>query len=107
MTVLIFVLGIDGLDFLLDQLHVVLELLNLSVHLLNKAVAFLAAGSKEAKVVLVSMNFLLQVLILAQQTLALIGQCVLATLGHLFQVILELVQAFLSYRDIQFLIELV
>lgn len=37
----LFVLGIDGLDLLLHFLHVVLELLDAAVHLVDEAVPFL------------------------------------------------------------------
>lgn len=36
----LFVFGINGLDLLAHQIHVILELLYLAVHLVNKIVAF-------------------------------------------------------------------
>ena len=39
--ILVFVLGIDGLDLLADEIHVVLELLHLTVHLVDEGIALL------------------------------------------------------------------
>ena len=38
---LFLILSVDGLDFLSDEIHVVLQLLDLAVHLVDEAVAFL------------------------------------------------------------------
>ena len=62
------VLCIDGLDLLLDEVHVVLELLHLTVHLIDEAAALLRTGIQEAEVVLVGLNLLFEGLILAEQT---------------------------------------
>lgn len=39
--ILVFVLGIDGLNLLADEIHVVLELLHLTVHLVDEGIALL------------------------------------------------------------------
>ena len=38
---LFLILSVDSLDFLSDEIHVVLQLLDLAVHLIDEAVAFL------------------------------------------------------------------
>ena len=67
----LFVLGVDGLDLLTDEVHLVLEFLHLAIHLVDEAVALLAAGIQEAEVVLVSLNLLFDGLVLTEQAGAL------------------------------------
>ena len=60
------VLGVDGLDFLAHEVHVVLQLLHLAVHLVDERVALLRADAEETEVVLVGLNLLLHGLILTE-----------------------------------------
>lgn len=58
-----FVLLIDGLDLLTDHLCIVLELLHLTVHLVDETVAFLAGDIEEPEVVLIGCDLLLELII--------------------------------------------
>ena len=106
-TLLLLVLSVDGLDLFTDKVHVVLQLLYLTVHLVNKRVAFLGTGIEESQVILVGLNLLLDSLILTEETGALVVKGILSTLSHLLQVLLEVVKTTLGNADIQFLVELI
>mgnify|MGYP006935996067 CR=1 FL=1 len=104
---LLFVLGIDCLYLLTNQIHIILQLLYLAVHLVDKAVTLLRACIQESKVVLVSLNLLLQSLILTEQACTLVVESILTTLGYLLQVLLEVTQLALCSADVKILIEFV
>ena len=101
------VLGVDGLDLVAYQLHFVLEFLDLAVHLVDERVALLGRGVQETEVVLVGLHLALQLFVLAHQTGTLIVEGVLATLGYLLEVVLELAETALGYGDVEVFIELV
>ena len=101
------VLCIDGLDLLLDEVHVVLEFLHLAVHLVDEAAALLRTGIEEAQVVFVGLDFLLECLVLTEQTGALCVKGILATFSHLLEVVLEFVEAAFGDSNIEVFIEFV
>ena len=102
-----FVFCINCLNLLANQVHIVLQLLYLAVHLVDKTVTLLRTCIKESQVVLVGLNLLLKCLVLMEQACALVVESILAALSHILQVLLEVVKTALGSADVQILIELV
>ena len=95
------------LYLLANQLKVVAKLLHLAVHLVDKAVALLRTCVKETEVVLVSLNFLAQLVATTHQSSALRIEGILATLSHVLEVRLEVVKTATLGRHIESLVNLV
>ena len=101
------VLGVNGLDFLSHKIHVVFQFLDLAVHLVNQAVAFLAAGVEETEIVLVCLNLIFDCLILAHESCSFVVKCVLALLCHVLYFVFEVGQASAGTADIKLFVQLV
>ena len=101
------VLCVDGLYLLPNELCLVLDFLHLAVHLVDKAVALLAACVEETEIVLVGLHLLLQLLVASHQPCALIVKSLLATFGNLLQVAPEVVQTSSGIGDVHFAEQLV
>src|SRR3712207_9021143 len=77
---LLLVFGVDGLDLLLHEFHVVLQFLHFAIHFVDEAVALFAGRIEETEVVLVGNNLLFQSLVAPHEASTLIIECVLALL---------------------------
>ena len=104
---LFLVLCIDRLDLLTNEIHIVLQLLYLTIHLVDEAVALLAAGIKETEIVLIGLYLLLEGLILTEQTGSLVIEGILSAFCHLLEILFEVVQTALGNADVQILVELI
>ena len=82
-------------------------MLHLAVHLVDEAVALLRACVEESEVVLVGLNLLLELLEAASQASALVVESLFATLCHILDVSLEVVQTAALCRDVQLLVDAV
>lgn len=102
-----FVLLIDGFDLLTDHLCIVLELLHLTVHLVDETVAFLAGDIEKSEVVLIGCDLLLELIIAMHEACALTVDGILTLLRHAAQVVLEVVEMTLGSRDVKILVNLV
>ena len=100
----LFLLGINSLDFLLYHFEVSLEFLNLTVHFFYQTIALFAGCVEETKVVLVSSDFIAQLVVAAQEFATLIAECIDAFLGNILQVVLEVVKVALGIGGVKFLI---
>ena len=96
---------VDSLDFLAHKIHVVLEFLNLPVHLVNERIALFGAGVQETEVVFVGLYFLTDGVILPHEPCALVIQCVLSAFCHLLKVLFEVRQPAFGHADVQFFVE--
>ena len=104
---LFFVLSVDSLDFLSDEIHVILQFLNFAVHLVDEAVTLLRGSIEETEVILIGLYLLLDGFILTEQSCAFVIKCILTAFSHLLQTLFEVVQTTLGNTDVQLLIELV
>lgn len=96
---------VDGFDFLTDHLGIVLELLHLTVHLVDEAVAFLAGDVEEPEVVLIRCDLLLELIVTMHKVGALTVDGFITLLRHAAKVVLEVVEMALGSRDVQVLVD--
>ena len=100
----LFLLGINSLDFLLYHFEVSLEFLNLAIHFFYQVVSLLAGCIEETEVVLVSSDFIAQLVVAAQEFATLITECIAAFLGNILQVVFEVVKVALGIGGVKLLV---
>ena len=106
--ILLFPVGrIDGFDLFVEQLGLILEFQNLSVHLVDQTVSLLAAHIEESYVVLIGIDLAFQLFVTTEQAGALIVNSLIAMLGNILQIVLEIVEFAAGHRDIELLIQAV
>ena len=98
---------VDSLYLVFDKCNLVLQLLHLPVHLVDKAIALLAACIEESEIVLVCLHLALELFVLSHQACTFVVESVAALFGGGLDLVLEIVETLACNAHMELVVELV